>query len=185
MPGSDAYGDSDDDALLFAATQHGQSQAAGDFPDSDRPTKRPRIEAPINTLTSDLGFSEEDLLGDDTLLEAEGIQGEQSPNKRQRLLHAPRINANLERVILTQTQAVPQSQPWEIRGPVWKRPKPPPPPAPKVNAITSYFGNPRNETVPAPAILAPPQSKSLAQIIMASNKEAQKAELVKNLTSIV
>jgi hypothetical protein len=170
MPESETYGDSDDDALLLVATQHEQTQGADEFEASPRPAKRARIEGPHDQTASDLGISEEDLLGDDTLLELGDVQEEQSPNKRQRLFHAPRVQANLERVILTQTQVVPASQPWEIRGPVWKRPKPKTPE--KRNGIASYFSGQQKE-VNLPAI---PQTKTLAQIIEISNKEASKTE---------
>lgn len=164
MPGSGTYGDSDDDALLLAATQNAESPEVDDFETSPRPIKRARIEGP------DLSISEEDLLGDDTLLDFGEVQEEQSPNKRQRLFHAPRIQANLDRVILTQTQGVPASQPWEIRGPVWKKPKPKTPE--KRNGITSYFSNRQKENAPPVTV----QSRSLAQIIGTSNKEASRAQ---------
>ena len=180
MPGSDAYGDSDDEALLWAATQHAESQAVDDFEPSPRPSKRARIDGPSDRTTSDLTISEEDLLGDDTILEATEVQEEQSPNKKQRLLHEPQIQANLERVILTQTQAVPPSQPWEIRGPVWRKPEPPSPlrpparkiGAPQSNGIAGYMGRAQQEAMAAPPI----PSKSLAQIIETSNKEVSRAE---------
>lgn len=173
MPGSDAYGDSDDDALLEAATQHADTQQIDDFEGSPRPAKRARTEGSFNQTTSDLELSEENFLGDDTLLEAEEIHEERSPNKRERQLHAPRINADLSRVILDQTQAVPQSQPWEIRGPVWKRPKPPTPKKATSNGIASYFGG-QQKVMPPPPNAGP--SKSLAQIIATSNKDASRAE---------
>merc|ERR1712000_282303 len=89
MPGSETYGDSDDDALLLAATQHAESQANDDFEGSPRPSKRARIEEPSDRTTSALTISEEDLLGDETLLEATEGQEEQSPGKKQRLFHEP------------------------------------------------------------------------------------------------
>ena len=175
MPGIEIFGDSDDEALLFAATQHEGSGQIDDFEDSPRPKKRARIGRKHDQTSSELGISEENLLRDDSLLEATELV-EKSPNKRERQLYAPRINANLDRVILTQTQAVPQSQPWEIRGPVWRKPKVPTPK--KMNGIGSYFNAPQKE-VGAPKLAPAPvgaPAKTLAQVIEASTKEAARSE---------
>jgi ATP-dependent DNA helicase MPH1 len=121
MTDSDDYGDSDDEALLFAATQADASQAAGGFEVSPRPSKRRK--------TNDHGGSNAsgDDLDDDELLNGEdGEESEEEPAKQSKyLMHAPKINANMDRVVLTQTQQAPApTQPWMIRGPIWRKPKP-------------------------------------------------------------
>lgn len=110
MTESDEYGDSDDEALLFAATQADASQAAGGFEVSPRPLKRRK--------TTDDDEDGEDVDDDE--------EGEEEPAKISKYqMHAPKYNANLDRVVLTQTQhALAPTQPWMIRGPIWRKPKP-------------------------------------------------------------
>lgn len=132
MTDSDDYGDSDDEALLFAATQvEDASQAAGGFDASPRPSKRRKTTDDDHSNASGDEFDDEELLAD---IEAE--EGEAEPAKVSKYqMHAPKINANLDRVVLTQTQqALAPTQPWMIRGPIWRKPKPVEPP---VRAVTS------------------------------------------------
>lgn len=122
MTDSDDYGDSDDEALLFAATQaEDASQAAGGFEASPRLSKRRKTTNDGHSNASGDEIDDEEILaeiGDDW--------GEEEPAKVSKYqMHAPKINANLDRVVLTQTQQTfAPTQPWMIRGPIWRRPKP-------------------------------------------------------------
>jgi hypothetical protein len=169
---SELYGDSDDDALLLAATQHAESQAADDSVPSPRPAKRQWVVGPTDGTTSEADIPEDELLNNAAFLGEGQAEGGKSPNRRQHLLHAPRVVTDLDRVILTQTQVVPASQPWEIRGPVWKRPKPKTPD--KKDTIAACFT--KSQKLMGPPVAAP--SQSLAQIIQQSNKETAEAEIV-------
>ncbi|KIW07582.1 uncharacterized protein PV09_01535 [Verruconis gallopava] len=168
MSDSELYGLSDDDALLIAATQQVESQAAEvDFVTSPRPRKRQCTQDRFDDRSSEGNIPEDGLLSDDELLESGDVQAE-SPNRRQRLFHAPRIQANLEHVIISQTQVVPPSQPWQIRGPVWKKPKDMTPE--KRCSIASYFTNEQKpESIPRQG-----HTKNLAQIIATSNSNVSR-----------
>ncbi|KAE9992475.1 hypothetical protein EG327_008864 [Venturia inaequalis] len=133
MTDSDDYGDSDDEALLFAATQvEDASQAAGGFEASPRPSKRRKTTDDGQSDASGDDFDDEDLLAD---VEAEEGEGEPAKVSKYQM-HAPKINANLDRVVLTQTQqALAPTQPWMIRGPIWRKPKPVEPPVLAVKSV--------------------------------------------------
>ena len=135
MTGSESYGDSDDEALIHAATQADAGQIAQNFDASPRATKRRRVVGPSEDF-----FEVEDLCDNDAVYNDDEVEENNDPEarKRKHLLHAPRVVANLDRVILTQTQVVPTSQPWMIRGPIWKRPKEP---EGKENAISNFVIN--------------------------------------------
>lgn len=165
MPNTSDYGDSDDEALLIAANQNGEGGSGDAFAESPRLTKRRRTERDVQGTRSRDDEQDDD---DDADLEREidGANGEAEEDnaenqKRKHLLHEPRVVAPLDRVILTQTQIAPASQPWEIRGPIWKRPKPKE--AAKTNGITDHFA-PANQQRPLP-IAVPAADKSIAQII--------------------
>lgn len=121
MTESDDYGDSDDEALLFAATQVDASQVAGGFEVSPRPSKRRKTNDDDDSIASGDNLDDEEFLGEDG-----GEEGEDEiARKSKYLMHAPKLNANMDRVVLTQTQqALAPSQPWMIRGPIWRKPKP-------------------------------------------------------------
>jgi hypothetical protein len=141
MPASDSYGDSDDEALFIAATQAAESQARDDFEASPRATKRRRVEEPLEAQSTEEDyFDDDEMLHDGALGHGDEAREDNDPEagKRKHLFHAPRIMANLDRVILTQTQAVPASQPWMIRGPIWKRPKIP---EQRPNTISNFVTN--------------------------------------------
>ncbi|KAF2435790.1 P-loop containing nucleoside triphosphate hydrolase protein [Tothia fuscella] len=136
MSGSeDPFGDSDDDALLYAATQIEQRQAPDEFEDSPRPSKRRRVEREIANTDDEAELS--DTFGSSDTLDGsendfdpaknrtENVepQGMFPPQKPRHLFHAPRINPTFNNVIVIQTQNVAHSQPWMIRGPIWKKPK--------------------------------------------------------------
>jgi hypothetical protein len=175
MLNSESYGDSDDDTLLIAATQNAEHQAVDDFEPSSRPAKRQRVEGPAQGITSGASVAESELLDDSALLEGDLIEEENCLNKRKHLLYAPRIRASLDCVVLTQTQTVPASQPWEIRGPIWRRPEPKTPE--KKNGIAAYFTNgPKQAPLPTTE-----PSKSLAQIIAAQRKETSRVEAITTL----
>ncbi|QDS73004.1 hypothetical protein FKW77_009032 [Venturia effusa] len=125
MNDSDEFGDSDDEALLFAATQaEDESQAAGGggFEPSPRPLKRRKT----TSDDRDSNASGDEVDDEEILAEVGDDEGEEEPAKVSKYqMHAPKINANLDRVILTQTQqALAPTQPWMIRGPIWRKPKP-------------------------------------------------------------
>lgn len=133
MTDSDDYGDSDDEALLFAATQvEDASQAAGGFDASPRPSKRRKTTDDDHSNASGDEFDDEELLAE--INDGEG--GEEPAKVSKYQMHAPRINANLDRVVLTQTQqALAPTQPWMIRGPIWRKPKPVEPPVLAVKSV--------------------------------------------------
>lgn len=160
MPGSESYGDSDDDALLIAATQK-----ENEFEPSPRPAKRPRRSSCTSQSTSSEACLEIDPSNDETL------EAGKSPDKRQHLQYAPQFVANLDRVILNQTQAAPASQPWEIRGPVWKRPKPKTPE--KKSSIAGYFSFAQRQSSASGATT----SKSLAQVIVGQKTNEPQIEI--------
>lgn len=126
MPTSESYGDSDDEALLAAATQASVSQVRDDFEGSPRAAKRRRVEETTQPDSNEVDyFDDDEMLDDGELKSHEQVleDNDHAAAKRKHLYHAPRVDVNMEHVILTQTQAVPASQPWIIRGPIWKRPK--------------------------------------------------------------
>jgi hypothetical protein len=127
MSTSDEFGDSDDEALIFAATQADVGQIQDDFEESPRLAKRRRINS--TAVDANNKFSDEGDIGDSQ--GEEGIDADESAKKPKYLMHAPRLHPNLDRVVLTQTQIAPASQPWMIRGPIWKKPRPPEKPVSK------------------------------------------------------
>jgi hypothetical protein len=128
------------------------------------------VNGPPEDTNSEASIPEAELLDDSMLLEAGLADGESSPNKRKHLLHAPLNQANLDRVILTQTQVAPASQPWEIRGPIWRRPKPKTPE--KGNEIAAYFPNAQKQMA---GLMAAP-SKSLTQVIGEQKKDVTRID---------
>ena len=58
---------------------------------------------------------------------ADGAASETTPVKRPRhLIHEPTLTVDLsDQITLTETQIIPSSQPWMIRGPIWKKPQSP------------------------------------------------------------
>jgi hypothetical protein len=128
---SDNFGDSDDEALLIAATQAGETHIQDVFEGSPRPAKRRRLEREVND-TDDDSLSEPDsqssegfdVTQDATQFPLEEEQENYPPNRPKYQLYTPQVNANLNRIIVTQTQVPAPSQPWMIRGPIWRKPKP-------------------------------------------------------------
>jgi ATP-dependent DNA helicase MPH1 len=130
---SDDYGDSDDEALLFAATQADVSQAPGGFEVSPRPSKRRKTNSDHGSNAGEDEPDDEEPLGGDGVEEVE----DEPAKKPKYLMHAPKVNANMDRVVLTQTQHVlAPSQPWMIRGPIWRKPKPVKAPVLRNKAVT-------------------------------------------------
>jgi len=136
MSESDIFGDSDDEALIIAATQVGATEAQNGFEGSPRPAKRRRVAREVEDTEDDgfssgsrrsqaLGGSQSDPAhaGDDVLVDEEQ-QEDAFRQKPKYLTYTPKINANLDRLIVAQTQTAAPSQPWAIRGPIWRKPKP-------------------------------------------------------------
>lgn len=132
MSESDDFGEIDDEALIFAATQADVSQVQDGFETSPRPSKRRRVE---RDKESDI--DEDDILSgnqeftgfpeDATQTGGAIVNGQDEemlpPQRPKHHMYAPRIIADLDKVILDQTQIAAPSQPWLIRGPIWRRPK--------------------------------------------------------------
>lgn len=135
MSAIDEFGDSDDEALIFAATQADKNTAQDNIEGSPRPAKKRRIECEVantddedelsDTLQSShtLHDSQDDGNQDDFEAGEEDEQGMFPPMKPRHLFHAPRINPVFDNLVVTQTQVAPPSQAWMIRGPIWKKPK--------------------------------------------------------------
>jgi hypothetical protein len=130
---SDDFGDSDDEALLIAATQAGTTQTQEDgFDGSPRPAKRRRVEREIGDTDDEDNLSEPssqslggfDVTQADTNFPDEEEQENYPPQRPKHHFYTPKVNANLNRIIVTQTQLAAPSQPWMIRGPIWRKPKP-------------------------------------------------------------
>jgi hypothetical protein len=131
MLGSDPFGDSDDEALIFAATQAVALEAQDTFEESPRPAKRRRVGREVCDTddgddiseTSNETFEGFDVTQADGQVLDDEEQKITTPQIARYQSHNPKIVANLDRVIVTQTQVIAPSQPWMIRGPVWRKPK--------------------------------------------------------------
>jgi hypothetical protein len=131
MPGSDPFGDSDDEALIIAATQAGAVETQDTFDEFPRPAKRRRVVRDVSDTddgndSSELSsgtLEEFDVTQADTHVPDDEEQENCTPQKPRHQFHNPKLVANLDRIIVTHTQVVAPSQPWMIRGPVWRKPK--------------------------------------------------------------
>jgi hypothetical protein len=135
MPDSDDFGDSDDEALLFAATQADTAQTQDDFEESPRPSKRRRTDGGGSNDSN----ASADEFDDEEMFDEGGVEdaSDEPPKKPKHLMHVPKFNPNMDRIVLTQTQrTLAPSQPWMIRGPIWKKPKPVEKPAQLKRAVT-------------------------------------------------
>jgi ATP-dependent DNA helicase MPH1 len=128
MTGSDEFGDSDDEALIFAATQVDAIQTHDTFEESPRPAKRRRVGHGIDDTDDDGSQSSQTLAGFDVTQADPNIpeeeQEERLPQIPRYQFHNPKVQANLNHIIITQTQLAAPSQPWMIRGPIWRKPDP-------------------------------------------------------------
>jgi len=137
-PDSDDFGDSDDDLLVLAATQLENLHGIDEFDVSPRPAKRARLQ---ERQTVDICHA---LDGQDdredvswygsansvrkeaeeanTTPTLENSESEAKSSKRSRYrIHEPSRDIDLAGQVFTQTQPPQSSQPWMIRGPIWKK----------------------------------------------------------------
>ena len=117
-PESDDFGDSDEDALIFAATQVEALNPQQHFQPSPRAVKRRRLSPPTERrlLASEHSRDSTDENGRNSGPAAAAGDSAKKPKYR---TFNPANNRTLDQVILQQDQPFAQSQPWQIRGPIW------------------------------------------------------------------
>jgi len=140
---SDDFGDSDDDLLVLAATQLENLHGVDDeFDLSPRPAKRARLQerqslnirqaldgqddredASWYSFANSLPSESEEA---NTTPAPENSESKAKSSKRSRYrIHEPSREIDLAGQVFTQTLPPQSSQPWMIRGPIWKKSKPP------------------------------------------------------------